>query len=67
MTNHYYLLVVFHFCRSVNDIEEKRKNIKPNKSYGPLNVASQTSAGGGGGLQSKIIFTAKEFIQRKSN
>lgn len=44
MTNHDYLLVVFHFCKSVNDIEEKRKNIKPNKSYGPLNVVSRTSA-----------------------
>ena len=44
MTNHYHLLVVFHFCRSANDIEEKRRNITPNKSYGPLNVASRTSA-----------------------
>lgn len=61
MTNHYYLLVVFHFCRSVNDIEEKRKNIKPNKSYGPLNVVSRTSAS-----PPPPVFSQKWYLQLKS-
>ena len=62
MTNHYYLLVVFHFCRSVKDIEEKRRNIIPNKSYGPLNVKIRTR----GSPPPPPVVRQKLYLQLKS-